>query len=170
MTSLVAPVTAYQNALLEPLIRPDAWKYFQASADEIYSFWSTLVLDTSLGDPAIAISDIQIKLRVLGNIISDSARPYWQHRLAYLRLARFLIMLPPIMAGHKRSGQLCGRPGHNNSTVLLETYTKALEGQISRAEAVRHVRFARRWSLIMGGSMFLGFAYSDKADSKMYVF
>jgi hypothetical protein len=169
MTASNKSLTTEQQALLAPLIRQEPWKLFQSDSGPIYSFWSTLVLETSVADTTATITDVQNVLRIVDGIISDESRPYWQHRLAYLQLTRILASLMSIIKRHRMNGQLNGQQGQDNSTLLLNTYMAALEKRRSRREINHRIRLAKRWSRMIRGSMFLAVAYSRKVETMMYV-
>ena len=57
--TVVSVVTAEQNALLQPMIRESAWPDFQRDFEEVLTFWSTTVLDTSLLGASATISDVE---------------------------------------------------------------------------------------------------------------
>ncbi|KAK2595002.1 hypothetical protein QQS21_007256 [Conoideocrella luteorostrata] len=161
-------LTAEQMSLLQPLIRKNAWPDFQTQFDEIHKFWSTMVLDTALL-AVTTIPDVENALLMLDNIIENEATLYWQRRLAYQQLARVLASAEQILANRRRIERLPGNPGKNLSAVLLDTYVRAIGGRVSRNDVYLRMRWAKRQSVFFGGSMFLPFAYSDQAETKMYV-
>ncbi|KAK2590668.1 hypothetical protein QQS21_011648 [Conoideocrella luteorostrata] len=158
-------LTNEQSSLLTPLVREDLWPFFISNQEQILSFWSTLVSNTSEISTAATDKDIQNVFQTVDNIISDEKRPYWEHRLAYVQLNRVLTSLKPIINYRRQHGLFRSHRGHDNSTVMLDMYVMALEGRKPRREIARNIRLGKRWSLSIAKSLFLAVAYSNRVDT-----
>lgn len=106
---------------------------------------------------------------MVDGIISDENTPYWQRRLAQMQLTRILASLEAIIKRERRKGQFDGRRGEDNATLVRDTYFRPLEGQTSNQDADLGMRWSNRMSRLLDGSTFLAVAYSDIAETKMYV-
>lgn len=106
----------------------------------------------------------------MDKIISNESLSYWKHRLAYVQLQKLLASLDVVILREKRNWRIKGRRGHGISTIKYKILNKALKGRSSATAIRRRVRYSRRWSLIIGGSMLLAIAYSGKAETNVYVF
>lgn len=161
-------LTPTQVSLLGPLFYRDAWIDFQSNFEPILNFWSTTTLDTSLlGEPTLP--EIESALRQLDDIIMDKTSLYWQRRVAYHQLAKVLASVEQVLAKRRYTVQDDGRKSPSVTTALLDTYLGALAGRSSRNEVRLRIRWAKRQSKLCGGSLFLLFAYSEQAETKMYV-
>lgn len=160
-------LTAEQSSLLSPLIRQDAWQDFQSSFEQVIGFWSTLVLDTSLPGAATSMPEVETVLLKLDNVITDQTTLYWKRRLAYQQLARVATSFEQILNSGGHINRLLGYRRVHPSVVLTDAYVRALGGRISRNDVRLRIRWAKRQSTLFGGSLFLLFAYSDRAETKM---
>ena len=149
------------------LFRPDARTYFDRNRTLIHGVWSQLTLDTSLGE-SMSIPHAMAALRVVDDVTTDNARPYWQHRLAYLLLHRNLQVLEQIVERKRQRGEISYPHNRRNTAIVLEIYSNALKGK-SEKHARHQVRLAKRWSLSLRSSQFLAVAYSAYAETRMYV-
>ncbi|KAG8404891.1 hypothetical protein J3459_016698 [Metarhizium acridum] len=163
------PICNEQHSLLAPLILPHPYSFFQANLAEIHGFWAKLCLDTSVAGANTTIDDVLAAIRTVDQIISDGDQAYWKLRLAYIRLARILASLNPIINRQKRNGHIHARRGHDNSTVKRHLHLKAVEGQTPEAVSGLRSRWGKRLDKMTGGSLFLAVVYSEKAESMMYV-
>jgi hypothetical protein len=113
--------------------------------------------------------EVETVLLTLDNIITDKATSYWQRRLAYQQLARVVASVERILTSRKHIQRPKGHRSPSPSAILLDTYVKALGGRSSQNDVRLRVRWAKRQSSLFGGSLFLLFAYSDQAETMMYV-
>ncbi len=151
---------------LKPLIRDQPWSLYQANKEQIHGFWENLEIETSV-DGNSCLAEAHKAFQFVDEIISDESLDYWKHRLAYVQLRKFLASLDAIILREKRKGHIDGRCGHRNNTIKYGILSKALEGRSSANAISLRVRWSRRWSLIIGGSMLLAIAYSDNAESQV---
>ncbi|KAF5127206.1 hypothetical protein E5D57_008134 [Metarhizium anisopliae] len=102
---------------------------------------------------------------IVDSILSDEGLPRWKHRFAYIRLARILETLDRIIGHERQKGHVSGRRGQGNSTIKRDMYLQAVEGESGKTLGDLRPRWGKRLDKMTGGSLFLAFAYSDKADS-----
>ncbi|KAM3458407.1 hypothetical protein MY3296_000613 [Beauveria thailandica] len=154
-----------QLSLLKPLIPEESWPTFKVHFEEIHFFWAKLLLDTSVTGTNATILNALAAIRMVDSILSDESLPRWKHRFAYIRLARILESLDRIIGRERQEGHVSGRRGQGNSTIKRDIYLQAVEGESGKTLGDLHPRWGKRLDKMTGGSLFLAFAYSDKADS-----
>ncbi|OAA71708.1 hypothetical protein LEL_08943 [Akanthomyces lecanii RCEF 1005] len=153
-----------EKLFLTPLTRYQPWSLYQTDEIQIHTFWDILGVETSM-TASSCLTDAYAAIQVVDEIISDESLEYWKHRLAYVQLQNILASLDVIILREKRNGHIESRRGHGNNTIKYGILSKALEGRSSANVTRLRVRWSRRWSLIIGGSMLLAIAYSDKAET-----
>ena len=150
---------------LQPYIREKAHAEFLRIAATVHEYWSSLTLDCR----CITIPEAQSAIRMIDRIFSDKNTEYWQRRLAQTELIKILKSLEKMYELEWRAGNIDRRPGDDYSDLAHKAYFEALEGQISKLEAVRRLRWSKGISCLVAGSMFLAIALTDLAETKMYV-
>lgn len=163
------PTVDFDLNLLTPIIRQEALPFFEENCQEIYNFWSCLArntfipTNTVLGDAVITSA-----FTVINNIILNCGEYSWKSRLAYAQLTRVLTHLKSIIA---RRGRARRGVGQGNASVLIDLYLQAqsepFSPRVLRQRAHKRIKIARRWSELIGGSVFLATAYNSKADMIM---
>ncbi|KZZ88804.1 hypothetical protein AAL_08005 [Moelleriella libera RCEF 2490] len=155
-------------ASLERLVRDDALTLFEAEFQQISAFWSTLSLDTSL-TAASSIEEAVSSLKAVNDMIANTSMLYWQRRLAQIQFSRVVRSFEQIIGRQSKAGRIKRRRGHGNATVLLELCRQGWQWQPSMGDIQHRKRLCLRWSILAGGSLFLAFAYSERADHMMQV-
>ncbi|KGQ11616.1 hypothetical protein BBAD15_g2646 [Beauveria bassiana D1-5] len=124
-----------ENCVLEQYLRPDAVDFCNPNMREIFTFWLTLKLDTSVSD-GMGIPDVMAALATIEGIICNTEH-YWQRRLAYVQLMRVLHSLEKMMhfrviasrVAPKRLSELMRKPWDSrlDSLFLAVAYSDCAE-------------------------------------------
>lgn len=164
-----APPDICKYKELTMLIRDDSWQLFQALHRDVFEFWSCLVQNSSISG-ALPKNDICRLFQSLKSALLDGTRSYWQKRLVHLRLGRLTTSLLKLVArDRQRDERFLYR---RNIDDVIELYRASKLGQsqrVAKKEIAKQLRVSRRWELLIGDSIFLAIAFSNDADTLMYV-
>lgn len=156
------------------LIRPNSPRLFIDNCKKIIAQW-VLLLSCTLPPAGISSSDPRFitAFQYIDSILCGIETNYLLRRLAYIQDLRLSEQLQAVIRAEREKGSL-RKPGCRDVSVAMSIYESAKEsgGDSStlRIALRERRRTCRRWMLLAGPSPLFLLAYSNEAETVMYVF